>query len=64
MASALEELRDGLRVLYMSGYTGDAIIHHGVLDEGVAFIQKPFGTDALLRKVRQVLDQPAAVAVG
>ncbi len=41
----------------MSGYTDEVIAHHGVLDEGVSFIQKPFSMDALSRKVRQVLDE-------
>ena len=46
----------GLKVLYMSGYTGDVIAHRGVLDEGTAFIQKPFSIKALATKVREVLD--------
>jgi DNA-binding response OmpR family regulator len=41
----------------MSGYTDNAIVHHGVLEEGVNYIQKPFTLDALARRVREVLDQ-------
>jgi two-component system, cell cycle sensor histidine kinase and response regulator CckA len=43
-------------VLFMSGYTDDAILRHGVVSEGVAFLQKPFTNQALLGKVREVLD--------
>lgn len=54
----LTTLRPELKVLYMSGYTDDAIVHHGVLDEGTAFLQKPFTPDALARKAREILDAP------
>jgi two-component system cell cycle sensor histidine kinase/response regulator CckA len=46
----------GVKVLFMSGYADDAIVHHGRLDPGIAFLQKPFSSAALTRKVREVLD--------
>jgi DNA-binding response OmpR family regulator len=45
-----------MKVLYMSGYTDDAIVHHGLLEQDIAFLQKPFTLDALAHKVRAVLD--------
>jgi PAS domain S-box-containing protein len=48
--------RPGLKVIYMSGYTEDAISHHGVLDPGIAFIHKPFTAETLGKKIREVLD--------
>ena len=56
IADRLRELLPGLSVLFMSGYTDEAIVHHGVLDSNVEFIQKPFTPAALVRKVREVLD--------
>lgn len=44
-------------VLYMSGYTNDVIAHHGVIDEGVNFIEKPFIVKELALRVRKILDQ-------
>jgi CheY-like chemotaxis protein len=57
LADCLESVRPEMKVLYISGYTDDAIIRHGVLEQGMAFIQKPFTPDALVRKVRNVLDK-------
>lgn len=56
VADRLTELQPDLKVLFMSGYTDEAIVHHGVLDSNVQFIQKPFTPAALTRKVREVLD--------
>ncbi len=50
--------RPGLRCLYMSGYTADVIAQHGVLDAGVAFLQKPFTIQSLAEKAREALKQP------
>src|SRR6266568_2328054 len=57
LAQRLVQRRPGLRVLYMSGYPGDAIVHRGALEPGTAFLQKPFMPEDLARKVREVLDQ-------
>ncbi len=56
LADGLTLVRPEMKVLFMSGYTDEAIVHHGVLKEGTAFIQKPFTSSALARKVREILD--------
>jgi CheY-like chemotaxis protein len=57
LAQELLQSRSDMRVLFMSGYTENAVVHHGVLDAGVEFIAKPVSQDALARKVRQILDK-------
>ena len=59
MADALRLGRPGIRVLFMSGYTDDAISHHGILEPGTHFLEKPFTADGLLRKIREVLEAEA-----
>jgi two-component system, cell cycle sensor histidine kinase and response regulator CckA len=49
-------MRPGIRVLWMSGYTDDTIVRHGILDPNVNFLQKPFTNAALAEKVREVCD--------
>ncbi len=51
----LAGIRPEIKVLYMSGYTDNVIVHHGILDEGINFLQKPFSVQSLTRKVKQVL---------
>jgi CheY-like chemotaxis protein len=61
VAKAVTSMRPGMHVLYTSGYTDQAIGHHGVLEPGIAFLQKPFSADDLTTKVRGLLDEPAGV---
>lgn len=56
VAEQLQETYPNLKVLFMSGYTDDAIFQHGIIDEEVAFIQKPFKPNEVLKKVREILD--------
>jgi PAS domain S-box-containing protein len=56
VAKAVASMRPGTQVLYTSGYTDSAIDHHGVLEPGIAFLQKPFSADDLTRKVRNLVE--------
>jgi CheY-like chemotaxis protein len=64
LVEKLAVLSPETEVIYMTGYTDDAIIHHGVLDSGIELIQKPFKPRVLLEKVREVLDGKAALVRG
>jgi len=57
LAENLKVMRPGIKALFMSGYTENAIVHHGVLDPRFAFIEKPFSLQDLIRKVRDILDK-------
>jgi PAS domain S-box-containing protein len=57
LTARLVERRPALKVIYMSGYTEEAIVHHGVLDPGIAFLHKPFTSETLGGKIREVLDR-------
>jgi signal transduction histidine kinase/ActR/RegA family two-component response regulator len=59
VASQLARTRPGLRILYMSGFTEDAVVRNGILNDSVAFLQKPFSPSQLLSLVRKLLDAPA-----
>jgi CheY-like chemotaxis protein len=58
LAEALRRQDPGLKVLFQSGYTGEAVAGHGIVEAEMAFLQKPFTLDALAKKVRAVLDGP------
>jgi two-component system, cell cycle sensor histidine kinase and response regulator CckA len=60
LADQIVRKRPGIKILFTSGYTDDAIVRHGVLEPGIAFIQKPYRPRALARKIREVLDNSPA----
>ena len=65
LANHLQAQHPHLKVLFMSGYTANAVVHHGVLDPGIPFINKPFKFRILLQKIREVLDTgPSISAAG
>ncbi len=57
LAERLAQVRPDIKVLFMSGYTDHAVLHHGILDSGFAYMQKPFVPELLARRVREVLDK-------
>jgi DNA-binding NtrC family response regulator len=63
LAERLKPFRPETKVLYMSGYTGDVIARQGLLDQGLNFIQKPFAPDALVTRVREILDMRRAGSI-
>jgi YesN/AraC family two-component response regulator len=62
LADRLKLIRPEMKVLYMSGYADNAVIHHGILDTDIALLQKPLTLESLTRKVRLVLAQPLSQA--
>jgi FixJ family two-component response regulator len=56
LAQQLTKARPKMKVLFLSGYTDDAIVHHGIIDSDIPFLQKPFSSEGLANKVRDLLD--------
>ena len=57
LAERCKKFNDNLRILFMSGYTENAIVHHGVLDEGLYFVQKPFTMHTLINKIHEIFSK-------
>jgi response regulator RpfG family c-di-GMP phosphodiesterase len=64
LVSRLKEQRPVIKSLFITGYTDNAISHHGVLDSNIDFLQKPFSREGLIRKAREVLDSKPAYLAG
>jgi YesN/AraC family two-component response regulator len=62
LAQQLRALRPETKILYMSGYTNEAVIRHGVLGHDTVLMQKPFTAEALIQQVREILDSPPTEA--
>ncbi len=56
LANRAQKRLPGLKVLFTTGYTRNAIVHNGVIDPGITFLPKPFTLDQLARKIRQAID--------
>jgi CheY-like chemotaxis protein len=59
LVNAVSSILPAMKVLYTSGYTDDHIVHSGALDEGIAFLSKPYSAQNLSRRIREILDEPA-----